>query len=400
MPSSRFSSKLEVIARLFLIITIVFAVCLFAFGAQGGDVFNGVSLSVDSPTVPAGGLLQMQVFITEPKPILKGKQGTRAVASANSAFADFAASASTLGAFRDAALFSTGTDVSGVAVTSSTGTEFYFSSPLNTFGMSVDTPVMTVSYPVLSTAKAGQALDLTLDPTQSQWLDPTGKAYATELKSGTMTVGGTVSISDVTPGDGTVAAGSTITIKGVGFQATSKVDFGEGHVQTQQFINSNQIQITLRDALNVRGQRIRVENGNERATYFPFQRTTAIGNSTHKLMSESYPLFPQTALKLGYFKSTLKGKQFTGIALQNLNSTQVPVTLQLLSSSGVVLSEQIVNMGKNTRYIRDLAEVFPGVKAATGTEVEVTATKGVQILGLLGDDSAASVSPITVTTTP
>src|SRR5690349_11617151 len=47
---------------------------VFAATGDPAAVFNGVSLSVASPTVPPGGLLQMQVFVTEPNPILKGKQ--------------------------------------------------------------------------------------------------------------------------------------------------------------------------------------------------------------------------------------------------------------------------------------------------------------------------------------
>ena len=50
----------------------------FEVVAQGDPaaVFTGVSLSVASPTVPPGGTLQMQVSITEPKPILKASSLT------------------------------------------------------------------------------------------------------------------------------------------------------------------------------------------------------------------------------------------------------------------------------------------------------------------------------------
>ena len=44
-------------------------------GGGGGGEGTGPGLSVASPTVPPGALLQMQIFMTEPKPILKGKQG-------------------------------------------------------------------------------------------------------------------------------------------------------------------------------------------------------------------------------------------------------------------------------------------------------------------------------------
>jgi hypothetical protein len=379
-----------------LILTLFLAVRpLVAHGAPQ-DVFTGVSLSVDSPTVPPGGLLQTQVFITEPKPILKGKQGMKLNGSLLPALA------SPLGAFRDAALFSTGGDVSGVAVTNAAGTQFFFSSPLETFGTSIDTPVMTMSYPVRATAAAGQAVNLTLDSKSSLWLDPSGKQYPVELKSGVMTVGGTLSVSDVVPGAGKPPAGTLISVKGVGFQQDAEVDFGEGHVQTSTWVNSNLIQVTLRDPIEIRGQRVRVKNHetNEESVYFPFQRTTPLGKSTHALIASSFPLFPQTALSLGYFRPTLHATVFSGIALQNLNSTSVTATLQLYSKTGVLLSTQTQVMGKNSSIARDLVELFPGVSPADGTRLKVTSGKAIQMLGLLGDDGSGTVLPVPASSTP
>ena len=48
---------------------------------------TGVSLAVASPTVPAGGLFQMQVSVTEPKPILKGRQGVKSAVGSAVVFA-------------------------------------------------------------------------------------------------------------------------------------------------------------------------------------------------------------------------------------------------------------------------------------------------------------------------
>src|SRR5689334_5982708 len=60
--------------------------------------FMGVSLDAPDQTVPPGGLLQMQVFVTEPNPILKGSQ--------RAGFSSKAAIASPLGSVRDVAMFS------------------------------------------------------------------------------------------------------------------------------------------------------------------------------------------------------------------------------------------------------------------------------------------------------
>jgi hypothetical protein len=407
MSGKRLLSKSNYLLQLFFILTLIFAAqSSDARSGGGGEApFAGVDLSVSSPTVPAGGLLQMQVFMTEPKPILKGKQGLRAgSAAARSAVAEADAAlavASPLGVLRDAALFSSGGDVSGVAVTGANGTQFFFSSPLETFGTSTDTPVITLAYPVRANAAVGQSVPLTLDQSNSLWLDPNGKQYSVELNSGAMTVGGTLSIIDVVPGAGVLPPGTVISIKGVGFETDSKVDFGEAKVATQQYVSPNLIEVTLRDAMEIRGQRIRIDNSdNQRATYFPYQRTTSVGKSMHALVAASLPLFPQTALTLGYFRPTLRGTMFSGLALQNLNQVRVVATLQLYSKSGILLATKKLSLGKNTRISRDLVELFPAAKPATGTRLTVTSTLPIQMLGLLGDDSTGTLLPVAATATP
>jgi hypothetical protein len=394
MSGTSFFSKLVSKLGLSTQLLIFLSASLAAMPCMAGDDGSGVSLSAASPSVPPGGTLQMQVFMTEPKPILKGKQGLKSGVAAPQ-------STSPLGPVRDAAIFSSAGDVSGVAVIGSASTQFFFSSPLETFGTSTDTPVITLAYPVNSNAVLGQLVDLTLDPSVSLWLDPSGKPYPVELKSGVMTVGGTMSISDVVPGAGIIPAGTLISIKGVGFEEDSKVDFGEAKVATSQFLSPNLIQVTLRDSVEIRGQRIRIDNpNNERVEYFPYQRTTRIGKSTHALVAAGYPLFSQTAQTLGYFRPTLHGTVFSGLALQNLNSTTVTATLQLYSKTGTLLSTRNLVLATNGYISRDLVELFPGFSPTDGTRLKVTAKTGIQMLGLLGDDSSGTLLPVPPTSKP
>lgn len=404
MNSKTLLSNPTVLAQSFLILMVLLAAGSSA--ASGGDLGTAPGLKVASPTVPAGGLLQMQVFLTEPKPILKGRQRVRS-AAVSSAVANSAAAvetltvASPLGPVRDAAIFSSGGDVSGVAVTESGATQFFFSSPLKTFGTSPDTPVLTLASPVKATARPGQSLSLNLDADDSQWLNPKGKPYSFELNSGAMTVGGTLSVSDVVPGAGVVPAGTVISIVGVGFEPDSKVDFGEANVVMTQYINPKLIEVTLRDATEIRGQRIRIDNkNNERAVYFPYQRTRRIGKSTHSLVAASFPLFSQKAQTLAYFRPTLQGTVFSGIALQNLNSTGAKATLRLYSSDSLLLSTRALTLANNSYVARDLVELFPGAIPEDGTKLIVTSDKAIQMLGLLGDDSAGTLLPVAPSSTP
>ena len=375
-----------------------------ASNTEPAAVFTGVSLSVDSPTVPPGGTLQMQVFVTEPNPILKGKQGVKLAAVRAAALvapvAAIAAPAPLLGAIRDASLFSTSGDVSGVAVGKSGGTQVFFTSPLTSFGTALDTPVMTIQVPVSAVGAVGQTVDLTLDPYNSLWYDPASNLYPVELKSGLMTVGGTLSVSDVTPGAGIVQPGKIIAIKGMGFDSSSKVDIAEAAIATTRFVSAKLIQVTLSAPLDIRGKRIRVTNANkELVTYYPYQRTTRQGASTHALIASSIPIFAQTSWTVGFFRPTASGTIFSGIALQNVNAVKANVVLRL-TRNGVLLATQNVILGAKSSMARDLAELFPGAITATGTRLRISSNQPIQMMGLLADDSTRTVLPINPTTTP
>jgi hypothetical protein len=57
-------------------------------------------------------------------------------------------------------------------------------------------------------------------------------------------------------------------------------------------------------------------------------------------------------------------------------------------------------MASNTRYSRDLVEMFPVLKPRNGMSLKVTSSKPIQMLGLLGDDSTGALLPVSATSTP
>jgi hypothetical protein len=359
-------------------------VTLRAASGEPGVVFTGVGLKVPNETVPPGGMLQLKVQITEPKPILKGRQGLKF-------------SSASLGAVQGVAAFSPKGDVSGVAVIRNGNAQVTFSSPLSTLGTSIDYPILTIAVPVRATAIRGQKVNLTLDSNIALWLDPTASTYPVELKSGTLTVGGTLSISNVLPGSGPVPAGATIRIRGVGFQPTSIVTVKEAKVVTTRYISGNEIQITLGTTTNMAGRQIRVINHlpvSETATYYAYQRTASFGASAHLLMAQSHPMFARATRAQSFFRPVLSGSTFSGIALQNLRTTAVAVRLDLFSATNVLLASKTISLPANNRYTRDLAEIFPGATPATGTILRVMAANPIQMLGLLGDDASGVVLPV------
>lgn len=345
-----------------------------------------VELRIPDETVPPGGMLQLKVEITEPAPISKGGQRTR-----------FAASF--LGPVQGIALFSPAGDASGTAVLSKGAATFSLNSPLADMGNFlnfVDYPIITVAIPVKAATAPGKTADLILDPSISQWLEPNAQAYPVLLTNGTLTVGGTLSITNVVPGGGIVPAGTKIAILGTGFRPDSKVQVNEGIAPEQTFVSANEIDVTLGADINMTGRRIRADNPstNERAEYFSYQRTTTMGKSKHALVAATVPLFSEANWTTAYFKPVLSGSQFSAIALENPTAQVVKAKMQLFASNGTLIKSKTISLMPSKRWTRDLVETFIGVIPGDGTTLKVTATAPIPMLGLLGDDTLGTVDPV------
>ena len=348
-----------------------------------------LGLRIENQTVPPGGTLQLQLFTTEPKPILKG--GQRMSFSSNF-----------LGAVQGMGIYSPLGDVSGVAVTRNGTTRVNLSSPLTNLGTDSDDPMVTVTMPVSRTAANGQSSNLSLDPKVSSWLDPDSQKYPVELTSGSVTVGGTFSVSGVVPSSGVVPAGTKLVINGMGFPQRVRVDVGNAIVKTTRYVNSSRVEVTLASDYDITGQRIRVrdKDSNEKVEFFPYQLTAPIGVSTHALIAASYPMFSRTTYTEGYFRPVLSGSVFSGLALQNVTGVATTATVELFASDGSLLTSVSVELPASSRIARDLAELLPGVVASNGTSLHVTAPAPIQMLGLLGNDASGVVLPVPPRSTP
>lgn len=342
---------------------------------------NTLGLKILNEKVSPGGMLQMKLTVTEPKPILKGNQRLNF-------------SSTFLGAPAGIHLDSPKGDVSGVMVVGNGTSQMFFSSPLSSFGTNLDYPILTMAMPVLSTAVVGKKVTLALDGVNSSWLDPSSSPYPLELKSGVMTVGGSLSVSNIVPGSGVVPAGTPITITGIGFQPDVVVNVNNATVSSFQFVSSTQIKFTLSTAVEMESRRVRVKKPttNETVTYYSYQRTAEVGESTHALVAASYPLFSHAKWTQAFLKPVASGTKFSALALQNTRTTGVTVTLSLLSGTGNLLASKTVSLPGRSKIVRDMKEFFSGAK--TGTEIRITCPVAIQVLGMLGDDASRIVLPV------
>lgn len=408
--------------RLFLaslvLMTIVFAGC--GGGSAGGGTGGtptptptptpsptpvpgtaGLLLTVGSATVPTGGIFQYQLLLTEPKPI--GESSTRPTLSTGPR-----------GPVRGVAVNDASGKAIGIAVINDNTGDITvrIQSPDSSLGTDVDYPLLVLTMPVTSTNK-GASFPMGMDPSSAFFNG--GTAYnIQENVPGTLTIGGTVSITDVIPGGGTIKPGDTVKILGIGFDANTKIQMNNANIN-QTFVSSTEIDVSITSlcapeinpcspvpSMQLDGDRIRATNTstNDVSEYFSYAHTDDVpGSSNNQLVTLVHPMFSQQSFTVGSFGYSASATQFTGIALQNIETSDATVKIELLDGSGnSVATAPLVLLPARTKMVRAISDFFSSVPAGT-TQVRATVTTGpaIKMLGMLGDSSAGTVAPVAVT---
>jgi hypothetical protein len=355
-------------------------------GGGGGEPANALSLDVLSATIPPNGVFQIQLDLTEPKPIHIG--GTR-----------FTASSTAFGSGVGSSIHSPSGQACGIVLPTSNGFQVSFVSPDGTFGDNTSStfyPIMTLALPINANATVGSQVQASLDLANSVFVDPTGAQYPVEVKPGTLTIGGSLSITNVLPGGGTVAAGSTISIIGLGFTTSSTVQINGASVATTKLVSSNELDVTLSQSLALDGAGVQVTTGSQSVTYFSYLRATNVGQSARPLLASSDTMFSQVTYTKASLPWSSSATTFTGLALQNPGTTAATITLQELSQSNQVLQTVSVSLGGRSKMTRDLADFF-GQPASGAASVGIQSDQPLQLLGIQGDTSAGTLTPVVVT---
>jgi hypothetical protein len=368
---------------------LVLALCIaVAYAPQAQGQVPPIELKVSNETVPPGGMLQFTVFLTEPKPIRKG--------SPMLAFAS-----PVLGKVQGLAIYSPAGDAIGAAVVGGGNVKMIVSSAQLDYGMDLDAPVVAISVPVSGSALPGQTANLTLNP-KSVWLDSNGNPYPTLVTQGTLTVGGTLSISNIVPGGGVAPVGSTVRVLGMGFQPDSKVDINGALISSTQFVSSQEMDVVLAADTPMDGRRVRLLNpsSKEMAVYYSYLRTKPLGRSALPLLAKTEPLFSQVSYTQGYFRTVAGSGTFLGVAARNANPQSTNVTIKLFSAANTLLGSTTVNLSPGMRFSRSVWELFPKVTPANNLVVKVVSNLPVGMLGLLGDTNTKTVAPVAPTPAP
>jgi hypothetical protein len=371
---------------------------------------NAIGMKVLSTSVPAGGIFQWQLSNTEPKPI--GHGSTRPTVPP--------------GPVRGVAVNDPSGKAVGIALiptdNSNTNIKIQISSSDALLGTDITYPVVTMSMPLSASLTQGQTFTIGMD-TASTIFANASQNYATlEFAPGTLTIAapGSPYVSDVIPGGGLLPDRSTIRILGANFNANTRVSI-EGTTiipSDLTFVNSGEIDAkicngTVADgattcpnngtSFQLDGERVRVRDQSsnftiEYYTYLRAEDDPGFSASGNALVAQVHPMFSRQTYLAATIPLVQTATQFTGLALQNTSAVDDGIKIELLDSSNASLANTSFILHAGKKIERDvIKDLFGGTVPNGAAKVQMTVTSGnapVQALGMLGDTSAGTVSPV------
>ena len=354
--------------------------CLCSLGASAAGARGTPDLGfrIQDETAPAGSLVQMKVRTTEVTPISGGR-------------GRFFMDAAVIDGAAGIGIFATNGEVAGAAVVENNqvSTAYVTTEPFTD-----EYPVLTVALRIRSDAVAGSRTEFTLDPSSLWSLN--GALVRAKVSPGTVTVGGSVAITDVIPGEGWFPAGTVVSVRGVGFNSLSRLRVDDIAVSAVRVVSSTEIRFTLRQPANMTGQRLRVDNPDlSRSIYYSYMRGIPAATSGRALLSTTQPIFSGMKRSLSTLGPlpALNGSQYTALALQNPNLTGVDLTLALYAADGTFLYSSTRSLASGFRLALELSELLDGVTPPAGASVQVTSSLPIEVFGLLCDEGTWTVTP-------
>jgi len=340
------------------------------------------TLRVSDEVAPPGGIAQMKVELTSPQPIPTGRTVIRFK--------------STLAA-KGIALFSSTGDATGAAVINARGLDVRFTSTQATVGTNDDYPILTVALQVPLDAIPGQVHTISLDG--ATWFaDLLGNKVPLELKPGSLTVGGRLSINNVLPGGGSLPAGAIVRVLGMGFTPQTRLRLHDLSTTEGTFLSANQMAVRLNSPAVLDGTRVEVRNpDDERVSYFSYLRGIPAGQSTHPLLARTEPIFSISTLTEAVLPpnvSSANPAYFTGMAFQNPGTA--PVTITVNQYAGKQLTGHTTLSLAPRNYISRTASEWFGAATSTATYWHIISSAPVQMTGLLGNTQTGTVLPLSV----
>ena len=239
-------------------------------------------------------------------------------------------------------LFNPAGDLNGVALVSGGAISVNFECVGALQG--TDYPVMTVAMHVRPDALPGSQSQFDLDPSTAFTVNYL-PAIVKPIAPATITVGGSISVTNVAPGGGVLPAGTVVKIEGLGFERRTQVQLSGIPAQSVAVVSPTEIDIVLQQATNMTGKKIQVVNPDgSQDTYFSYMRGINLRASNQPMLAHAVPIFSSATHSQAAFTPVAPGSadQFSGLAMQNQNLEIANVTVTLYSAYNQALSSTAI----------------------------------------------------------
>ncbi len=283
-------------------------------------------------------------------------------------------------------------DLNGVALVSGNAISVSFESLGALQG--TDYPVMTIALHVRPGALPGSQSQFDLDSSTAFTVNYLPAIFK-PIPPATITVGGTLSITNVAPGGGVLPAGTVVKVEGLGFESRTQVQLSGVQAQSIAVVSASEIEIVLQQATNMTGKKIQVVNPDgSQDTYFSYMRGINLRASNQPLLSHAVPIFSSMTHSQAEFAPAIAaaGDQFTGLAMQNQNLASANVKVTLYSSGNQALSSTEIGLPAGYRLMAESSELT-GQIAPPGSYILVSSDQPIQAFGFLANTATQTITP-------
>src|SRR5579863_5954487 len=359
-------------------------VCVALVLVAGSASAASLALQVSNETAPPGGYAQIKISASAPALIASG----RIVVNFDPAV---------FGPIANVAVFSATGDADGVAEVVGQSMSVTFAAASAGIGQLPELPVLTVTVPVLGSAATGTVRAISVDASQGPWTDENGNAYTVTATPGSVTIGGSLSVQNLSPGGGLQAAGTLVRILGTGFTTATTVSIAGVSLSSARFVGPNEIDLTLGGAADLAGKEVVLTNPNGSQIEF-FSSIPSVPTQTPAADAIYQPLLSMQT----WTSATVGFSQNGAIVLQNPNPVPVNVTLQSLGQAAPLAGEVTVTIPPGA--LQPFYSGAPGLGSGPNFGFNAFSTLPIHIVGLafptngamvqVGGESVAAVTPV------
>jgi hypothetical protein len=360
-------------------LTIIFFLLIVSSLCSLADGTKQVSLHIPDEMAPPGGMFQVKLLVTEPTPITTG----HIIVGVDSS------------AVCGVQLFSNSGDVSGVARLNGNDLQVTYNESAGNSG--TDYPIMTIALRVSPDAIPGQSSQFTLAADSSWLLAGYGVAGMKPITPATLTVAGSVSITDVVPGGGVLPAGTVVSVRGIGFQAGTQLQVSSMKISNPVIVSSTEIRFTVLETAQMTGKKLEVANPDgSKDTYFSYMRGVNVGSSAHSMLAQAIPIFANGYYSQAVYSGLSTGSPaaYTALAIQNGSLGLAHIAVELHQANGDMLGQSSFSLSSGSRLTEEVSELVQGSQPLPGSYVVISSDIPVQTLGFQCDEGAQSIVPI------